>query len=119
MKKLRLLLDENIGTRTVSALREAGFDVTSILEDAPGATDIEVLKRAKKERQVVVTLDRDFGTLIFRDSERHVGVLLLRLQKENSENIQLVLVRVLAQYGDKLIGAFTVASETVVRIRRA
>ena len=80
MSKLRLLLDENIGKRVVTALRESGYDVASVLEDAPGSTDTDVLKRARKEKRILVTLDKDFGALIFRDSESYVGVLFLRLQ---------------------------------------
>lgn len=117
MEKLRLLLDENIGARTVQALRRSGFDVTSILEGASGATDNSVLKRAQKEKRIIVTLDRDFGTLVFRDSKPHVGVLFLRLQKESHENITSVVTEVLKQHGEKLNGRFTVATEKTVRIR--
>lgn len=117
MEKLRLLLDENIGARTAQELRLCGFDVASILEDASGATDNTVLKRAQKEKRIIVTLDRDFGTLVFRDSKPHVGVLFLRLQKESHENITSVMMDVLKQHGEKLSRRFTVATEKTVRIR--
>lgn len=117
MGKLKLLLDENIGKRVVAVLRDGGYDVTSILEGAPGSTDTEVLKQTRKENRIVVTLDRDFGALVFRDSEAHVGVLYLRLQRESSENIIFVLENVLQKYWSKLKKRFTTASETDVRIR--
>lgn len=117
MQKPKLLLDENIGKRVALSLRESGFDVASILEDAAGSTDADVLKRARKERRILVTLDRDFGALVFRDSASHVGVLYVRLQKESAESIIFVLENVLHTYGDKLKGRFTIASETGVRIR--
>ncbi len=117
MEKLRLLLDENIGARTTQELRRSGFDVVSILESSLGAADHVVLKRAQKEKRIIITLDRDFGTLIFRDSKRHVGVLFLRLKKENYENITSVIISVLRQHGEKLSGRFTVATEKTIRIR--
>lgn len=117
MEKLKLLLDENIGKQVATALRWSGYDIASIFEDAPGSTDEDVLKRARKEKRIVVTLDRDFGTLVFRDSESHVGVLFLRLQKESVEDIIFVLDSVLKRYGGKLKKRFTTASETDVRIR--
>ncbi len=117
MAKLRLLLDENIGRRVILALRKSGFDVASILEKAPGSTDTVVLKKAQKERRILVTLDRDFGALVFRDSESHVGVLYLRLQKESVKKILFVLESVLQKYGSALKKRFTIASETDVRIR--
>lgn len=117
MRKPKLLLDENIGKRVVLTLRKSGFDVSSILEDAPGSADALVLKMAQSEKRILVTLDRDFGALVFRDSASHVGVLYLRLQKESVENILFVLESVLQKYGNKLKKKFTIASETDVRIR--
>ena len=117
MIKPKLLLDENIGKKVASRLRDAGWDVVSILEEAPGIEDPKVLKRAVKEKRIVVTLDQDFGTLIFRDSNKHVGVLLLRLEKESAENLFQTINRVLKQYGKALEKKFTVASESQVRIR--
>ncbi|MDO8594735.1 MAG: DUF5615 family PIN-like protein [bacterium] len=117
MSKLRLLLDENIGKRVVAALRERGYDATSVLEDAPGSTDTDVLRRARKEKRLLVTLDKDFGALIFRDSESYVGVLFLRLQNEKPENMIFVLQNILDEYGGKLENRFTTASETDIRIR--
>ena len=117
MAKFKLLLDENVGRRVILALRKSGFDVASILEEAPGSTDTVVLKKARKERRILVTLDRDFGALVFRDSEAHIGVLHLRLQKESAENILFVLESVLQKYGNALKKRFTIASETDVRIR--
>ena len=117
MAEPKLLLDENIGYAVASRLREAGRDVLSILEESPGLEDVEVLKIAKKEKRIVVTLDRDFGALVFHDSKQHVGVLLLRLEKESAENISRTINNVLNQYGKKLERKFTVASESQVRIR--
>ncbi len=117
MRKLKLLFDENIGTRVALALRASGYDVVSIIEDAPGSTDIHVLKMARRENRIVVTLDRDFGALVFRDSKPHVGVIFLRLQKESVQNITFVLENVLQKHADKLKGRFITASETDVRIR--
>ena len=111
------MLDENIGKRIATVLRESGYDATSISEDAPGSTDIDVLRRTRKEKRVLITLDKDFGALIFRDSESDVGVLFLRLQKESVENIVFVLKNVLNRYGGKLKKKFTTASETGIRIR--
>ena len=117
MIKLKLLLDENIGTRVALTLRTSGYDVVSVIENAPGLTDVHVLQRTRKENRILVTLDRDFGALVFRDSKPHVGVIFLRLQKESVENIVFVLESVLQKHADKLERRFTTASETDVRIR--
>ncbi len=117
MAKQKFLLDENIGKRVADALRKKGFSVASILEDAPGSTDREALERAVSEKRILVTLDRDFGALVYRDSGRHVGVLYLRLQKESGEAIIGVIEGVVDAHAEELSGKFTTASETSVRIR--
>lgn len=117
MGELKLLLDENIGFLVVERLRKEKYDVVSILEEMPGAEDSVVLAQARREKRVVVTLDQDFGRLVFRDSKRHAGVILLRLEHESTENITQVLLNTLEQYGNQLSNRFVVASEHQVRIR--
>lgn len=117
MAKQKFLLDENIGKRVAEALRKKGFSLASILEDSPGSTDREVLERAVKEKRILVTLDRDFGALVYLDSLRHVGVLYLRLQNESVETLITVIEKVVAEHGGELQGKFTTASETSIRIR--
>ncbi len=118
MKEPKLLLDENIGKRVYLWLKEKGYDIVSIIEESPGIEDIKILKRALKENRIVVTLDRDFGRLIFKNSNKHVGVLLLRLKEESAKNIFNTIVRVINQYGEKIKGKFTVVTESRVRIRQ-
>lgn len=117
MIKLKLLLDENIGGGVVGLLREQGLDAKSILEDSPGAEDLDILKQAVSEQRILVTLDKDFGKLIFLNSNKHVGVIFLRLQKETVDNIFKVLWSILKFYGSELSGKFVTASEYSVRIR--
>ncbi len=119
MPKPKLLLDENIGGAVFRGLRDYGYDVVSILETSPGKADGEVLAQAYREKRIVVTLDRDFGSLIFRDSKRHVGVLFLRLTRETPEAILKIILKVLDHYGGALIGRFAVASESNIRMRSA
>lgn len=118
MVKPKLLLDENIGYLAVLNLRKDGYDVASILEESPGATDQEVIRRARSEERIIVTLDKDFGVLVYRDSSKHVGVLLLRIKKESAENISMIISKVLVRYGRKLKRKFTVATETRIRMRQ-
>lgn len=60
----KLLLDENIGLLVGTSLHQTGFDVVSVIKMMRGASDMAVIKRAKEENRIVVTLDRDFGYLV-------------------------------------------------------
>lgn len=87
----KLLLDENIGVITADALRRQNWDVSAIAETDPGITDRQVMEKALAEGRILVTLDRDFGYLVHKESRKHAGVVYLRLQKETPGNIIAVL----------------------------
>ena len=63
---MRLLADENIPLASIQALRAAGHDVLATSGAMTRALDREVLARAGAEGRVLVTFDRDFGTLAFK-----------------------------------------------------
>ena len=118
MTKPKLLFDENIGNVVASRLRQAGYDVVSIAEEMRGVEDVAVLRKATQESRIVVTLDRDFGALIFRDSKHHLGVLYMRLRNETAEHIARILLEALTQHGEELQGKFVVVSDYRIRIRK-
>ncbi len=64
---MRLLADENIPGAFVRWLREHGHDVTGMAEGAVGTRDPEVASWAETRDRVLVTLDKDFGDLVFRE----------------------------------------------------
>jgi predicted nuclease of predicted toxin-antitoxin system len=77
---VRLLANENIPAEVVNALRSAGHDVAWVRTESPGATDVVVLRRSVTENRVLITLDKDFGELVFRRGrDASAGVVLFRL----------------------------------------
>jgi len=46
--------------------------------------DLNILALAVREKRMVVTMDKDFGELVYRSREPHAGVLLLRLEEARS-----------------------------------
>ena len=91
-----------------------------VLEEVPvpEISDEEVLEVAQKEKRVIVTLDKDFCSLVFFAGEKAKGVILVRLENESSENIAVVLDRVLTDFMDKIEGNFLVVDEEQIRIRK-
>ncbi len=55
--------------------------------------------------------------MIYRSGRAHRGVLLLRLQDERSENKVWITRLVLARVGERLQNCYTVATESVIRVR--
>lgn len=62
----RILANENVPRAVVTALREAGHDVLWVRETSPGASDHEVILRARAEGRVILTIDADYVWMIFK-----------------------------------------------------
>jgi predicted nuclease of predicted toxin-antitoxin system len=116
---LKLLCDEGVDRPIVDALRGAGHDVSYVAEMAPGISDDEVLAVAAKDRAVVLTIDKDFGELVYRQGRAHHGVLLLRLHGFDSTEKSNIVLRAVAEHGDELPGAFAVIDRNRIRVRRS
>lgn len=115
---MRILADENIESEIVAALRDAGHDVSDVKELAPGAEDSDVLRLAREADTVLLTNDKDFGELIYRNKLLSKGVILLRFGSlEIAEKIDL-LKDVLKERATELPEVFTVITPTGVRVRK-
>ena len=102
---LRLLVDSCVAGAVSRRLRADGHDVLAMAEHPPDPGDAAILTRAIAETRVLITIDTDFGALVFRDGAFQVGVLRLR---EARAAIQAERASVLIQrHGDVLVaGAF-------------
>jgi hypothetical protein len=69
--------DEGVERPIIDALRAEGHDVFYVAELQPGIGDDEVLAIAEAEVAIVVTTDKDFGELVFRQGLANHGVVLL------------------------------------------
>jgi predicted nuclease of predicted toxin-antitoxin system len=114
---VRLVADESVEGPTVYALRDAGHEVLFIAETSPGIEDSEVLAVARREEALLLTADKDFGELVFRNRESHYGVLLIRSPEHNlGENAANALTAI-RQHGHELMGRFSVLAGGALRIR--
>ena len=112
-----LLADENIPLPVVSALREEGHDVSWIGTDAPGIDDQNVLRRAHNEERLLITFDKDFGTLTFHgDSPQPQGILLFRLPPLSKEELVHFMVQTITGRSD-WSGHFAVIEQKQIRMR--
>jgi predicted nuclease of predicted toxin-antitoxin system len=114
---VQFIVDESTGVAVVEYRRSVGHDVLAVAEAMPQADGPDILARAASEGRILVTNDKDFGELVFRNGQAHGGVVLLRLQDESSANRVRVIKALLEQHADRLAGCFTVATERGVRIR--
>jgi len=112
---MRFLVDECAGPAVAKWLREQDHEVFSVFNEAKGSPDNDILKKAADEHWILVTIDKDFGEMIFRERKPHHGVIFMRLSDERSANKIAVLRRLLTSYPDRLSDRFVTVTETKVR----
>ena len=101
----------------VERLRQDSHDVVYVAELAPRITDDEVLRNANDRSAVLVTADKDFGELVFRQGAIHSGGVLLRLAGLANATKGEIVAEVCRLRAAESIGSFTVISPGQVRIR--
>jgi predicted nuclease of predicted toxin-antitoxin system len=114
---MKFLADENVEKHLVDFLRNEGHDVLYVPEMTRRSVDEKLLERANSESRILITNDKDFGELVYFQKKVTSGILLMRFVSEKSSFKIRFLKAVLKDYGHRLISAFTVVSESKVRIR--
>ena len=66
------VFDVNVGKPVVDYFRTKGFDITSVQELNPQIDDDEILRMAVEQNRILITLDKDFGELVYRISQSTV-----------------------------------------------
>jgi len=74
---MRFLVDRCAGRKLADWLQRQGHDVleSRTLGSDPG--DRELLELAVREKRILVTIDTDFGQLVYLDRVSHYGILRL------------------------------------------
>jgi predicted nuclease of predicted toxin-antitoxin system len=113
---MKVLLDTCVSQQAKAQLEAAGHDVVWVGEEQdPG--DEAILKWAHSGERVLVTLDKDFGTLAVLHNQPHCGII--RLVGVNSTQQGLVCLQVLQNNAEDLLaGALITASKDRMRKRR-
>jgi predicted nuclease of predicted toxin-antitoxin system len=115
---MRIVADENLDLTVVGRLREAGHEVFAVVEMEPGIPDEAVLGLANSQEAMLVTEDKDFGELAFRQRLVHQGAILLRLAGLPPVTKAAMLIDMLDAHQAELPGSFAVVSPGLLRIRR-
>src|SRR4051794_10756776 len=116
---MNLLVDESVDRLIVDRLRADGHDLVYVAELAAGISDDEVLRQANDRQAVLITADKDFGELVFRQGRIHAGVVLVRLGGLPNATKATVVSEVLRDRATEIEAAFTIISPGLVRIRHA
>ncbi|MFN0191331.1 MAG: DUF5615 family PIN-like protein [Aestuariivirga sp.] len=112
---MRFSIDACVPAQLAAALRALGADVT-LASGRPAMPDDEVLSGSVSRDRVLITSDKDFGELVFRDGKAAVGVVLVRFDIVSNVVADETAKRILAIESEGR-GLFAVLERTSVRIR--
>ena len=115
---MKFLADEGIDRSIVSGLRQFGYDVYYVVEQQRSLDDDVLLIKAKEEKRILITRDKDFGELVFRLNQAHTGVILIRLEGFDTEKRGEIVCGLIDKYREQLEDAFSVIQRGVIRIRK-
>lgn len=115
---LKLLADENIAADMVKWLREQGCDVVHASETLSQEIDLVLLRTAESEGRLLLTEDKDFGDLVFRDRLSAHGIVLLRMGKLAVSKRITRLAEAWSVIQSNPSKRFIVITETKIRVRR-
>lgn len=90
----RLLLDQGLPRSTAALSTQAGWDVIHVF-GMSRADDKDIVRRARAEARICVTLDADFHSLLATSGERSPSVI--RIRNEGLDATALAAARHLAR----------------------
>ena len=118
MKEISFLADESCDFLIVRKLRSADYDVLSVAESFPSASDQQVLEHAIKSGRILLTEDKDFGEWVFAHGEKIEGVILIRFPGNARTRLGEEIILLIDDHGIKLKKCFAVLEPGRARLRK-
>jgi predicted nuclease of predicted toxin-antitoxin system len=114
---MKFLTDVGVGKKVENWLQVNGFDVLSVRNIDARARDSQILRWAAEQQRIVITMDKDFGELVYNSGMHHSGVLILRLEDARGDKKVEVVKQILTDHHDKIESHFCVFQDGKLRIR--
>lgn len=114
---MKFLIDRCAGRRLAEWLRQKGHDVREARERSPDPGDAELLRVAAEERRILVTIDTDFGALVYLGGAAHAGII--RLPDVPARTRIALMEQLLGSHAEaELAGAIVTVSGSRIRFSR-
>ncbi len=114
---MNFFADESVDHPIVVRLREDGHNVLAVAEITPSIPDEIVFTQANQRGDLLITADKDFGEIVFRQRQVTAGVVLIRLAGLSPETKARIVSATIRDHETEMPGAFTVISAGMIRIR--
>jgi predicted nuclease of predicted toxin-antitoxin system len=115
---MNFVADEGVDRCIVERLRQDGHDVWYVAEMAPAIPDGAVLDAANREAALLLTADKDFGEMVFRQHRFSGGIVLVRLAGLSTARKAETVADAVNHHQSELAEGFTVIAPGICRTRR-
>ena len=115
---MNIFADESVDRQIVERLRREQHNVDYVPEMASGISDDEVLNWPNRKGTFLITADKDFGNLVFRNKQSMCGILLIRLSGMPATEKAERVAETVQRYGDEMLDRFSVLTKDALRIRK-
>ena len=106
---MRFLIDRCAGKFIAEWLRTQGHDVVESRERGPDPGDRILLVWAAQESRILITIDTDFGQLVFLEGQSHCG--LIRLPDVSSSERVIIIKDLIDRFQKEL------ESQAIITVR--
>lgn len=114
---MKFLIDEDISPKIATFLKHLGYSATHIREIQISLEDYQILEIATARGYIVITEDKDFGELVFRQGKPHNGVVFLRLEDQTLVNTKRAVSWLLSKFKNRLENDFTTVTEKEEKLK--
>ena len=115
---MNFVADEGVDCCVVERLRQDGHQVWYVAEMAPAVSDETVLDIANREAALLLTADKDFGEMVFRQHRFTRGIVLIRLAGLPAARKAELVAAAVDRLQSELAEGFTVLAPGICRTRR-
>jgi predicted nuclease of predicted toxin-antitoxin system len=115
---VKIVADESVDKQIVQRLRVDGHEILFVAELDPGIDDETGLGHSRQANAVLLTADKDFGELVFRQHLLHSGVLLIRLAGLKPDVKAELVATAFEQHAEEFRAGFAVLSGRALRLRK-
>lgn len=116
--ELKFLIDVGVGKQVEHYLQTQGYDIKTVRTIDNKMLDIDIIRLAVTENRMIITMDKDFGELVYHCGMEHCGVLLLRLEDATGAEKVQVMADILANYSTPIYHRFCVFQNDKLRIKK-
>ena len=113
----KFIVDVGVGKQVEEYLKHQMFDVKSVRDINVSLADNEILEIAIKEKRMIITMDKDFGELVYHTGLLHNGVLILRLEDADEDEKVKIVSQIMNSYVNEIYTKFCVYQNGKLRIK--